>query len=93
MAYSNSSKEKVIIRIADMLKADNIIDPENDTYEKAEDILTTILKEEVAPLSVKRYAQIHHIEGDTYLSIFEKGNNFYPDEIVEQIPLPKDLLH
>lgn len=86
--------DHIVEKIASILKDDNIDEPYIDTHVQAYNILKAAIEQENGEVQInpRRYGQIKTIEGVPYFTIFEKGHNYYPEEIIEQFRLPEDFV-
>jgi hypothetical protein len=90
---SSEQQEKAVKRIEKVLNTDNVFSPEENPQEKAKELFQTLFQStgETVPFSSRRYGmRTIDEEGNSFIAVYEKGNNFYPDEIVDRIKVSSD---
>ena len=90
---SQKQKEKAVERIEKVLNTDNVFSPGENPQEMARELYNTLFKStgETIPFSSRRYGmRTIDEEGNSFIAVYEKGNNFYPDELVDRIKVTSD---
>jgi hypothetical protein len=84
------NQERIIKRIEHILTTDNVFTPHKEPEQKAEEVYQQLLsnKGEAVALSSRRYGMYSNDpDGGTMITIYEKSNNYEPDEIVDIISI------
>lgn len=82
----NQIFSQVIEKIIHVLEQDGTFS-DGSPERRAKEIMEQFQTKDRVDFSPSRYAVLREEQGMTLLSVFEKGHNFYTDELVEEFPL------